>query len=646
MDKPVTDEQLSVARAKAQWEAAIDSLPQLVCLVDPRGKVVRANRTLKSWGLGDVTRVEGMGLHALMHPDCSDENCYLERALSQALSPAAKSFALERVFDAPLQRHLRLQITPFVAHPALPHAMQPLVMMVFEDVSGRIDAEAKAAEREQKLQLLVEFASDVIVRQKADGTLLYLSPACSSLLGHAPDALTGKNIYTLIHADDQEALREKIGAVTQDGEIATVTCRMRCADGSYLWVEMNSQMMVGGGNSTEIVSIMRDIHARKRGEEMAAEYQKRLERAVNRKTRQLGLAIEMLKRKFEMNERDRAALEASEQRYTMLVENTLTGIYMREGNRMTFCNERFARIFGYRQDEMCGMDLSFLGVVQPDEELAQDMGHEEVVEVVTRSGEKKWLKLSRARFDSGGASYVLGNVIDITEQVDVQERLKASERELRALSSQLIAAQENERKRIANELHDGIGQRLSAIKFTVEDVLRSEADLGHTAQAERLGSIVERIRDSIEEIRRVSMDLRPSILDDLGLVATLGWFCREFGQVYQGIHISKDVAVNEADIPELLKVVIFRITQEAVHNIAKHAGANNVSLQLTHQDDCLELSIQDDGKGFDYVQTAAVGSGLGLKSMRERAELTGGRFSIDSHPRRGTALSVLWPLAE
>jgi len=106
------------------------------------------------------------------------------------------------------------------------------------------------------------------------------------------------------------------------------------------------------------------------------------------------------------------------------------------------------------------------------------------------------------------------------------------------------------------------------------------------------------------------------------------------------------VAVNEADIPELLKVVIFRITQEAVHNIAKHAGANNVSLQLTHQDDGLELSIQDDGKGFDYAQTAAVGSGLGLKSMRERAELTGGTFTIDSHPRRGTAISVLWPQAE
>lgn len=645
MDKPVTDEQLSVARAKAQWEGAIDALPQLVCLVDPHGKVVRANRTLKNWGLGDVTRVEGMGLHPLLHPACGDDNCYLSRALSQALSPAARSFSLERVFDGVLQRHLRLQVMPFIAHPSLPHVMQPLLMMVFEDVSGRIDAEAKAAEREQKLQLLVEFASDVIMRQKADGTLLYLSPACSSLLGHAPDELTGKNLYTLIHADDQEALREKIGAVTQDGEIATATCRLRGADGSYLWVEMNSQMMVNGSNSTEIVSIMRDIHARKRGEEMAAEYQKRLERAVNRKTRQLGLAIEMLKRKIEMNDRDRAALEASEQRYTMLVENTLTGIYMREGKRMTFCNERFARIFGYRQEEMCGMDLSFLSVAQPDEELEHDMSREEVIEVVTRDGEKKWLKLSRARFDNGGVSYVLGNVIDITEQVDVQERLKASERELRALSSQLIAAQENERKRIANELHDGIGQRLSAIKFTVEDVLRGEADLGHAAQAERLGSIVERIRDSIEEVRRVSMDLRPSILDDLGLVATLGWFCREFGQVYQGIRISKDVSVAEADIPELLKVVIFRITQEALHNIAKHAGASNVSLGLTQQDEGLELSIQDDGKGFDYAQTAAVGAGLGLKSMRERAELTGGSFSVDSHPRRGTAISVLWQQA-
>lgn len=635
-------EQTAAAGTPVQWEAAIDTLPELIFVVDIQGRVVRANRTLETWGLGDVPEVTGASLHPLLHPACSDPDCYLIRHLYHTVHPSAQGLEPEQVFDRQLQRRLRLHGT--VLHPGTDQARtaQPLVMLVFEDLSfaGATGIEAAGME---PLRQLVECTPDLILRQTADGRLLYLSPVSLALLGLAPAQLVGTRLLTLVHPDDRAAIRQTLGALGELGELASVACRLHHADGGYRWVEFNSRHLHQAPGDGEIVSVVRDIAARKAAEESAAQYQRQLEDEVAVGRQQLELVVDMLQRKIEANERDRAALAASERRYTMLVENTLTGIYMCEGRRLVFCNDRFARIFGYRQEEMAAMDLASLGVVQAEEMLECDIGHEETIEVVARGGARKWLKLSRARFTCGDSVFVLGNVIDVTEQVQVQERLQASEHELRVLSAQLLATQENERKRIANELHDGLGQRLSAIKFAVEDVLRAEAEQGRLAQAERLGTIVERIRDAIEEIRRVSMDLRPSILDDLGLLATLGWFCREFGQVCQGIRIDKRIDVSEADIAEPLKVVIFRITQEALHNIAKHANADRVCITLVRSRDGLQLTIRDNGIGFDYARAVAVEAGLGLKSMHERAELSGGCFTVRSDSEAGTEISVLWP---
>lgn len=634
-------EQTAAAGTPVPWETAIDSLPELIFVVDLQGRVVRANRTLETW-LGDVPEVTGVSLHPLLHPACSDPDCYLIRHLYRTVHPSAQGLEPEQVFDRQLQRRLRLHgrlLRPGADHP---RTAQPLVMLVFEDLS-LADVVGTGAAGTEPLRQLVEGAPDLILRQTADGRLLYLSPVSIPLLGLAPAQLVGTRLLTLVHPDDRASIRQTLGALGELGELASVACRLHHADGGYRWVEFNSRRLHQAPRDGEVVSVVRDIAVRKAAEESAAQYQRQLEDAVAAGRQQLELVIDMLQRKIEANERDRAALAASERRYTMLVENTLTGIYMCEGSRLVFCNDRFARIFGYRQEEMATMDLASLGVVLAEEMLECDIGHEETIEAVARDGARKWLKLSRARFTCGASVFVLGNVIDVTEQVGAQERLQASEHELRVLSAQLLATQENERKRIANELHDGLGQRLSAIKFAVEDVLRTEAEQGRLAQAERLGTIVERIRDAIEEIRRVSMDLRPSILDDLGLVATLGWLCREFGQVCQGIRIDKQIDVSEADIAEPLKVVIFRITQEALHNIAKHANADRVHIGLARSGDGLQLTIRDNGIGFDYARAVAVEAGLGLKSMHERAELTGGRFSVRSDSQAGTEISVLWP---
>jgi signal transduction histidine kinase len=223
--------------------------------------------------------------------------------------------------------------------------------------------------------------------------------------------------------------------------------------------------------------------------------------------------------------------------------------------------------------------------------------------------------------------------------------LRESEKELRLLSGQLLTAQEQERGRIARELHDGIGQSLSAIKFKIEDALGQMGKDVAESSVKSLNSLIPIIQSTVEEVRRITMDLRPSTLDDLGILATIGWFCREFQETYATVRIEKEIGLGESDIPESLKIVIYRVLQEALNNVAKHSGADSVTIFLTKRDNTLELTIEDNGCGFDLKEAFDIdGSkrGFGLGSMKERTELSGGSFSLESIRRKGTTVQASW----
>jgi PAS domain S-box-containing protein len=238
-----------------------------------------------------------------------------------------------------------------------------------------------------------------------------------------------------------------------------------------------------------------------------------------------------------------------------------------------------------------------------------------------------------------------------TLEQQVQERtveLARTNEALRHLSSRLLSAQEDERKRVAGEIHDTLGACLSGIKFKVEKAMQ---DVGKAPNAatESLNAIIPMIQEGVEECRRIQMDLRPSMLDDLGLLPTLSWFCRRFQTIYTGIKVELEKTLEEHEIPDSLKVVTFRVTQEAMNNIAKHSKGDLIRLSLQKIEGRMELLVGDNGRGFDLEKVLGSEStrrGLGLTSMRERTELSGGAFSIESSKGKGTVIHASWPLHE
>ncbi len=223
--------------------------------------------------------------------------------------------------------------------------------------------------------------------------------------------------------------------------------------------------------------------------------------------------------------------------------------------------------------------------------------------------------------------------------------LSESRRELRRLSGLLCSMQEDERRRIARDLHDGLGQSLNLIKMSLENTVRIAPEESNASVVESLQQVIPRIKDALSEVRRVAKELRPPMLDDLGILPTLGWLLREYETTCGHIHVEKVFAIEESDVPDRLKITLFRIIQEAINNIVKHAGANRVRIQLERQDDVLHLLIEDNGHGFDpakVVCTDALGRGLGLLSMKERAAFTGGVYRLDSTPGQGTRIQATW----
>jgi|SRR5262245_3645559 len=206
----------------------------------------------------------------------------------------------------------------------------------------------------------------------------------------------------------------------------------------------------------------------------------------------------------------------------------------------------------------------------------------------------------------------------------------------------LQAYQEREKARIAADLHDSIGSSLSAIKVGLEYAIRQTQGEAPHSIAIYFEKLLSQLQTTIHDVHRIAIGLRPPMLDDLGIVATVNWFCRELQSCYQGIRVVKRTSARETDVPDFLKTTIFRILQEATNNTLKHGAADLIRITLSKRANQIRLSVRDNGKGFDLFE-AQRKHRFGIASMHQRAKWSGGTLVIKSAPGAGTQVLATWP---
>jgi signal transduction histidine kinase len=231
----------------------------------------------------------------------------------------------------------------------------------------------------------------------------------------------------------------------------------------------------------------------------------------------------------------------------------------------------------------------------------------------------------------------------VTERVRADEALRRSQTDLRELASGMDSVREQEKSRIAREIHDELGQALTALKLDVA-WLAERLPAGQTAAAGKLNAMDAMIDATVAATRRISADLRPLVLDDLGLVSAAEWLVQEFTQ-RTGIPCELAVRSPDLELKDPQATAIFRILQESLTNVARHAQARRVEVDLARANGAVTLSVRDNGRGFNLGDPRRPSS-FGLMGLRERVSLLGGEVRIESQPGRGTVLHVQIPLEE
>jgi signal transduction histidine kinase len=240
------------------------------------------------------------------------------------------------------------------------------------------------------------------------------------------------------------------------------------------------------------------------------------------------------------------------------------------------------------------------------------------------------------------AMFSFSKMLQLEEEAGLRyQEIVDARAELKCLSARLVEAQENERRSISRELHDEIGQALSGVLVELANLSRAiRGNEPERALDERMDSIRQLTENTVTSVRNMALLLRPSMLDDLGLIPALQWQAREVAK-RAGIRVRVSADNVSDDLPEEHKTCIYRVVQEALHNASRHAEARQVRISAQQRADRIVLAIEDDGHGFD----PDLGSGLGLLGMQERVSNLGGTFRVESQPGHGTVIRVVLPIA-
>jgi len=502
---------------------------------------------------------------------------------------------------------------------------------LMEEIKDREKTERMLQESENRYRTVFETTGTATVIIEDDMIVSLVNREFEKLSGYSKEEVEGKKRWTeLVAEDDSKRVKEYHCLRRLDPDAAPGNYEFLATDRHGNMKDILGAMAIIPGTKRSVVSLL-DITEHKR--------------------------------------MDRE-LQESERKHRLIADNVSDVIWTVDMNLWyTYVSPSITRLLGYSVEEVMGQTVgrtltpasldiankAFAEELAIESKAQKDLSRVRALELehVCKDGSVIWveIKMTFLRDPEGRPVEILGVTRDITDRKRAEDVLRESRKQLRALSSRLLTAREDERKRIAQELHDSIGQILTTIKFGVENVV-SPIDRGTAppdVDVKKIRTLILIAQNGIEEIRRICADLWPSILDDLGILAAISRLCREFQIIYSDIHIEQQINVQENEVPDFLKIVIYRVLQEALNNIARHSEAHLVYVSLNKTKNTIELLVKDNGKGFN-IEDVFYGDSfkrrLGSFNMKERTELSGGSFVVKSMRGKGTTILSSWHVGE
>jgi len=460
-------------------------------------------------------------------------------------------------------------------------------------------------EIEQKLRAMSEHNKSFLYHCNKEGTITYCSPGVERSVGFTRDELMGRHFERFCLPDELPKMTGAFKEILSGTRKKSIELNLSCKDGSLLPVEVGFSQITKSGKIVGIQGITRNIEDRKRLEEDLIETVKKHRNLLNK----LPVAV------------------------------SLTSM---EGE-LLFINEFAVKTLGYESPEKA-MSEGVLALYKDPREREITLGivmkegrlENYPLDFLSPSGETVHALVS-ASLEKG---IISGIIVDITELKHTEEELRRSQDQLRHLASYLQSIREEERKNISREIHDELGQSLTALNIDLT-WLGNQLAVDNRSLLDKISSMSKRIDNNIQAVKEISTELRPKVLDDLGLTAAIEWQSQRF-QERTGIPCKVTLDPENIALEQDLSTNIFRIFQETLTNVTRHANATMVKVSLVEEADRMVLEVIDDGRGIRKEEITSPHA-IGLLGMRERVYPWNGEITFRGKKGRGTTVTIAIP---
>jgi PAS domain S-box-containing protein len=587
-----------------EYARVVEGLEEMIAVVDRDYRYVIANHAfLKYRGL-EKQELVGRHIAEVLNKEAFEE--IIKAKLDESFQGKIVRFEMKYSYPDLGERDLFVSYFPIEVEGRIDS-----VASVLRDVTERKRAEAELREREDRYRDLVESSHDLICTHDLNGKLLSVNSAAASALEYPVPALLETPMREIIAPAFREQFDQYLVRIGKRGADKGFMAVLTRTGQQRIW-QYDNTLRTDGVSSPIVRGIAQDVTER-----VSAERR----------------------------------LRESEAQLRLLVHAANIGLWDWDliGNQIYFSPEWKTQI-GYAQHEIPNRVEEWQSRVHPDDlapiqekikaYLTDPKGQfEGEFRFRHKTGAYRWiLTKGDVLCDATGTPVrMLGCHLDITERKLEEESVRTQGEQLRALSSRLQEIREEERTIVARDLHDQIGQILTAVKMDVA-WLTKHLPPDKPAQ-DRLQMTGVVLNDALHSVRRICSGLRPGVLDDLGLAAAIEWQANEFGS-RTGISCDVSIAPADLEVSSQQATAIFRIFQEALTNVARHAGASSVRAQLRQQNGDVEMVLEDDGRG---IRESELAGSLGILGMKERAQMCGGVVQVFGSPGRGTTVMVRMP---